>query len=56
LCAFETGYLAIPGIMAQPINRWSEFKQIIRQLDSEQGHATFKNIIVDTVANICRAA
>jgi len=49
LCAFETGYLAIPGVRAQPVNRWSEFKQILKQLDSEQGHATFKNIIVDTV-------
>lgn len=49
LCAFETGYLAIPNIIAQPVNRWSEFKQILKQLDSEEGHATFKNIIVDTV-------
>ncbi len=21
LCAFETGYLAIPGVMAQPVNK-----------------------------------
>ena len=38
--------------MAQPINRWSEFKQIIRQLDSEEGHKTYKNIVIDT-ADIC---
>ena len=49
LCAFETGYLAIPGVMAQPVNKWSEFKQILKQLDSEQAHKQFKNIIVDTV-------
>ena len=49
LCAFETGYLAIPGVMAQPVNKWSEFKQILKQLDSDQGRNQFKNIIVDTV-------
>jgi len=49
LCAFEAGYLTLPQVKAQPINRWSEFKQIIKQLDSEQGHQTYKNIIVDTV-------
>ena len=49
LCAFETGYLAIPGVMAQPVNKWSEFKQILKQLDSDQARKQFKNIIVDTV-------
>ena len=49
LCAFEIGYLAIPGVIAQPVNKWSEFKQILRQLDSDQAHQQFKNIIVDTV-------
>ena len=49
LCAFETGYLAIPGVIAQPVNKWSEFKQILKQLDSDQAHQQFKNVIVDTV-------
>ena len=49
LCAFETGYLAIPGVMAQPISKWSEFRQVLKQLNSEQAHKQFKNIIVDTV-------
>ena len=48
LLAFETGYLAIPNIMAQPINRWSEFKQVLKQLKEEQAHEQFSNIIVDT--------
>ena len=26
LLAFEKGYMAIPGIMAQPINNWAEKK------------------------------
>jgi hypothetical protein len=24
--------MAIPGIMAQPINNWAEFKKVLRQL------------------------
>jgi hypothetical protein len=48
LLAFETGYLAIPGVMAQPINKWSEFKQVLRQLKDEKAHESFKNIILDT--------
>lgn len=49
LLAFETGYLAIPGVMAQPINKWSEFRQVLKQLDSEEAHKIYKNIVVDTV-------
>jgi hypothetical protein len=49
LLAFETGYLAIPGIMAQPINKWSEFKQVLKQLKDNKAHEQFDNLIVDTV-------
>lgn len=56
LLAFETGYLAIPGIKAQPINKWSEFKQVLKQLKSDaeaaqkEGRDTvFYNICIDTV-------
>lgn len=48
LLAFETGYLAIPGIKAQPINTWGEFKKVLKQLKTEQGHEMFKNVIIDT--------
>lgn len=48
LLAFETGYLAIPGIMAQPINRWSEFKQVLKQLKEDKAHELYSNIIIDT--------
>ena len=48
LLAFETGYLAIPGIMAQPINKWSEFKQVLKQLKDEKAHEQFSNIVIDT--------
>lgn len=52
LLAFEVGYLAIPGIKAQPISRWSEFKQVLKQLNTDAAKQTYKNIIVDT-ADIC---
>lgn len=48
LLAFETGYLAIPGILAQPINKWSEFKQVLKQLKDPAAHERFQNIIIDT--------
>ena len=48
LLAFEKGYSAIPGAMAQPINSWSEFKQVLRQLKDEKAKEMFETIIVDT--------
>ncbi len=48
LLAFEKGYSAIPGAMAQPINSWSEFKQVLRQLKTDQAKESFETIIVDT--------
>ena len=32
LLAFEKGFSAIPGAMAQPINAWGEFRKVLRQL------------------------
>lgn len=48
LLAFETGFLAIPGVKPQPINKWSEFKQVIKQLKDERAHEIYSNVIVDT--------
>lgn len=48
LLAFEKGYNAIPGAMAQPINSWSEFKKVLRQLKDEKVKQQFETIIVDT--------
>ena len=48
LLAFEKGYSAIPGAMAQPINSWSEFRQVLRQLKDEKAKTMFETIIVDT--------
>lgn len=48
LLAFEKGYNAIPGAMAQPINSWSEFRKVLRQLKEPQAHEMFETIIIDT--------
>ncbi len=48
LLAFEKGYNAIPGVMAQPINSWSEFRQVLRQLKESEIKERFSTIIIDT--------
>lgn len=48
LLAFEKGYSAIPGAMAQPINSWSEFRKVLRQLKEPEVQKKFETIIVDT--------
>ena len=49
LLAFEAGYKALPGVMALPINTWAEFKSVLKQLKTDEGHETYENVIVDTV-------
>ena len=48
LLAFEKGYNAIPGAKAQPINKWSEFKKVLRQLKDPRAHELYETIIIDT--------
>lgn len=48
LLAFEKGYNAIPGAMAQPINSWSEFRKVLRELKKAEVKARFETIIIDT--------
>lgn len=48
LLAFEKGYNAIPGVIAQPINKWSEFKQTLRELEKPEVKEKFSTIIIDT--------
>lgn len=48
LLAFEKGYNALAGIMAQPINSWAEFVKVTRQLKDEKVKEKFSTIIIDT--------
>lgn len=48
ILAFEKGYAAIPGAMAMPMNSWSDFKKVLRQLKTPEVMAKFETIIIDT--------
>ena len=48
IAAFEKGYSAIPNVMAAPINSWSEFRQLLKQLEKPEAKATYSTIVVDT--------
>lgn len=50
LCAFEKGYNAIGGVMAADINKWSDFKLVLRQLDNDQAKKMYETVIIDTVS------
>lgn len=49
LLAFEVGYNAIPGIIAQDVKTWGELKQIIRELKKPEVQEAYKCIVIDTV-------
>ena len=56
LLAFEKGYNALPGVMAQDITSWGEMKQVIRELKKPEVKATFDAVVVDTIdiaADMC---
>ena len=50
LCAFEMGYNAIDGIYAQPIQKWSDFKLLLRQLEQPAAKEKFDTVTIDTVS------
>lgn len=49
LIAFERGFNALNNVMAQPINKWMEFKKVLKQLNNEQVKEKFETVIIDTV-------
>ena len=48
LLAFERGYNALPGVLAQDITTWGQMKEVLRELKKPEVKAAFKTIIVDT--------
>ena len=57
LLAFEKGYNALPGVIAQDVTSWGEMKQIYRELKKDEVKAVYKTIIIDTVdiaADLCQ--
>lgn len=57
LLAFQKGYNALPGVMAQDITSWGEMKQVYRELKKPDVKNTFKSVVVDTIdiaAEMCQ--
>ena len=49
LLAFEPGYHALPGVIAQDVLTWGEMKQIYRELKKPEVQAIYKSVIIDTI-------
>lgn len=49
ILASEKGYSALPGVYAQDITRWSELKEVVRDLKKPEVKERFKSIIIDTI-------
>lgn len=49
LLAFESGYNALPGVMAQDITTWGEMKQVYNQLKKPEVKEVYKAVVVDTI-------
>ena len=49
LLAFEKGYNALAGVMAQPVNSWADMIRIYNQLKDEKVKERFETVIIDTV-------
>lgn len=50
LIAFERGYNAIGGVKAVDVTKWSDFKQVLRQLEKPEAQEMYETIIIDTIS------
>ena len=48
LLAFEKGYSTIAGVLAQPINSWSEFKKLFVEFKDPAVKERYQTIVIDT--------
>jgi len=49
ILAFEAGTNTLPGVYSQPITKWSEFKEALRDLKKAEVKAMFSTIVIDTL-------
>lgn len=49
LLAFEKGYNALPGVIAQDITSWTEMRLVYRELKKPEVKEHYKSIIIDTI-------
>ncbi len=48
LLAFEKGYSAIPGIIAQPLDTWADMLRVVKQLSTDEAKEKYETLIIDT--------
>lgn len=48
LLAFEKGYNALPGVMAEPMNSWTDFKKALTDLKDPEVKEMFETVVIDT--------
>ena len=48
LLAAEKGYSALAGVYAQPINNWSDFLKVVKELKDPQVQSKFSTVVIDT--------
>lgn len=49
LLAAERGYNALSGVRAQNIDKWSDFKRVLKQLKDPRAKQMYETVILDTV-------
>lgn len=50
ILAFEMGTNALDGVYVQPIQKWTDFKLVLRQLSTDKAHAMYDTITIDTAS------
>ena len=50
LCGFEHGWNGIAGAYATDIDKWANFKAILKQLESPQAKEMYSTITIDTAS------
>lgn len=58
ILAFEVGTNALSGIRAQKIEKWADFKMVLRQLEKPEAKAMYDTVTIDTVSiawDLCEA-
>lgn len=48
IVATEKGYAAIPGVMAVDVTKWTQFKQIVKQLENPAAREKYETVVIDT--------
>lgn len=49
LLAAEKGYNALNNVKAQPINKWTDFRTVLKQLRKSEAKEAYETVILDTV-------